>query len=398
MPQPRSAAWCSSFWSHGGSVHGTTFSSQDKFRCVQAADAARSLRKLRLEHLEPRLVLSLLLGDDSGAASMDSIPLPSSLSLSDLTPSSAAQIPTAQSSTSQSSPARDQPRQLPGSLLRQYPPADLYKIEPVIVAGDPDGTPPDSPSNRVDPNTPDSDFAGVGSLRIKRGSSTSTCTATAISPTHVVTAAHCLDNNNDGVIDAVAADVTFNVNMSGSTTTYAITGSQLYVHPDWTGFNKPSINDDLGIVELSSEFPSDVPIYALNDVPFDDVVTAYFVGYGRSGNGIDGYTTSTSSTVKRWGMNDIDYFFTDDEGSGARETFQFDFDFPDAPDSLGNDRETTLGSGDSGGPSFIEDGNGGFKLFGINTYTTQFSPSSPTAPYFRIGWRWDGDCRLCGFH
>ncbi len=173
--------------------------------------------------------------------------------------------------------------------------------------------------------------------------------------------------------------------MSGSTSTYSIIGSALYLHPDWTGFNNPSINDDVAIVELSSEFPSDVPIYALNDVPFDDVVTAYFVGYGRSGNGIDGYTTSTSSTVKRWGMNDIDYFFTDDEGSGARETFQFDFDFPDSPDSLGNDRETTLGSGDSGGPSFIEDGNGGFKLFGINTYTTQFSPSSPTAPYFGSG-------------
>ncbi len=168
--------------------------------CRQSMLHARS-RKLRLEHLEPRLVLSLLLGDDSGGASIDSIPLPSSVSLSDLTPSSAAQIQTAQSYPSQSSPSRDQPRQLPGSLLRQYPPADLYKIEPVIVAGDPDGTPPDSPSNRVDPNTPDSDFAGVGSLRIKRGSSTSTCTATAISPTHVVTAAHCLDSNRDGMVD-----------------------------------------------------------------------------------------------------------------------------------------------------------------------------------------------------
>ena len=84
-------------------------------------------------------------------------------------------------------------------------------------------------------------------------------------------------------------------------------------------------------------------------------------------------------------MNNIDSYFTDDEGTDAREVFQFDFDAPTSPDSLGNDIETTLGGGDSGGPSFVDDGNGGLKLFGINTYTTQFSWNSPEAPLFGSG-------------
>ena len=68
----------------------------------------------------------------------------------------------------------------------------------------------------------------------------------------------------------VPSGVTFNVNIGpSSSSTYSITANQLYVHPDWTGFNNPSVNDDMAIVELSSPLPADVPIYALNDVPFD---------------------------------------------------------------------------------------------------------------------------------
>ena len=273
--------------------------------------------RLRVESLEPRLVLSQLTGLDL------SVPLPADGQVATTTllplvgPSQSGQA-----SSGQVTPTWTQPRQLPGSGLHLVPPADLYKINPVIVAGDPNGTPPDSPENRVDPNTPDSPFAGVGSLRIRVGSSSYICTATPISPIHVITAAHCMDTNSDGTIDTTPEGVTFNVNMGpSSSSTYQLTGNQLYVHPDWTGFNHPSINDDMAIVELASELPNDVPIYALNDVPFDDTVAAHFVGYGRSGNGVDGYTTGASFTVKRTGMNNIDSYFTDDEGTDARRCF-----------------------------------------------------------------------------
>ena len=38
------------------------------------------------------------------------------------------------------------------------------QIQPVILAGDPAGSPPDSPNLRIDPNVPDSTYAGVGSV------------------------------------------------------------------------------------------------------------------------------------------------------------------------------------------------------------------------------------------
>ncbi len=337
-------------------------------------------KKLLVEQLESRLVLTQLLGTDIGAtlpseARLSATPVFPFLELSRPEESSAATAPLVWT----------KPRQLPGTDLQLLPPSDLYSIDPAIVAGDPNGTPPDSPSNRVDPNTADSLFAGVGSLRVQVGSSNYVCTATAISPIHVLTAAHCLDTNANGTIDTTPGGVTFNVNMSGSSSTYQISANQLYLHPDWTGFNNPSVNDDVAIVELSSVLPDDVPIYALNEVPFDEPVSADFVGYGKSGDGISGYTTGASYTIKRWGMNDIDFYYTDDEGSDAREIFQFDFDYPSSSESLGNDVETTLGGGDSGGPSFIEDANGDLLVFGVNTFTTRFSSTSPVAPLFGSG-------------
>lgn len=351
---------------------------------VRQLGSRRSQRKrpshrpgLRVEQLEPRVVLtqSVIPGPDvvSGPAAGEMI----YLSLLQVARDDAGQV-------AESSRTWTKPRQLPGSKLRQYPPSDLYSIEPAIMAGDPDGSPPDSPENRIDSNEPYSMFAGVGSLRIQYGENR-TCTATAIGPSHVLTAAHCLDLNADGSIDPAPADVEFNVNISGATTTYTITANQLFVHPDWTGFENPSINDDIAVIELSEQLPEGVPYYALNEVPFDEAVSAHLVGYGRSGDGINGYTTDASYTVKRWGKNEIDTFFVDDEGSGVRETFQFDFDAPTSGDSLGNDIETTLGEGDSGGPAFINDTDGSLLLFGVNTYRTQFDANTPAPPYFGSG-------------
>jgi hypothetical protein len=343
--------------------------------------------KLGLEQLEARLVLTSLPGGIDVGATTD---LVSTNTASDgvmLLPLLGLYSPSTNTVEAPPSPTDSvAPDEAPRiTTLRQLSTADFFDIQPAIVAGDPAGTPPDSPANRVDPNTTDSLFAGVGSLTIAVGSSTFTCTATAISPIHALTAAHCLDTNANGTIDTTPAGVTFNVNMSGSTSTYQIKANQLYVHPDWTGFNKPSVNDDVAIIELASELPANVPIYALNEEAFVDPVAAHFVGYGRSGNGIDGYTTGASSTVKRWGMNEIDSYDTDDESSGASEVFIFDFDAPSSPESLGNDIETTLGGGDSGGPSFVDAADGSLRVFGVNTFTTQFTGTSPIAPLFGSG-------------
>ncbi len=110
------------------------------------------------------------------------------------------------------------------------------------------------------------------------------------------------------------------------------------------------------------------------------------VGYGTSGDGINGYTVSPSFFVKRKGANVYDLTDTDDEGgndpNGPAEVWYYDFDgtknavnrdffceaFGVCSAQLGNAVEGHLGGGDSGGPSFIKDANGNYILVANNTF------------------------------
>jgi hypothetical protein len=71
-------------------------------------------------------------------------------------------------------------------------------------------------------------------------------------------------------------------------------------------------------------------------------------------------------------MNVIDSFGLDDEGGGFGEVFRYDFDSPDTTGqlggSLGNDIETIIAPGDSGGSALLQ-GVSGWDVMGINTFT-----------------------------
>src|SRR5687768_7161256 len=71
------------------------------------------------------------------------------------------------------------------------------EFHPVIVAGDPNGSPTDSASARVDANTTASPFAGVGSVQVNTRRGTYIGSGTPISPRHIVTAGHVVDINSD---------------------------------------------------------------------------------------------------------------------------------------------------------------------------------------------------------
>lgn len=302
-----------------------------------------------------------------------------------------------QDRNSRSQPSR---RRLEVELLesRLTPSATAGLFTPLIVAGDETGAPPDSPGARVDPNTTASYFSGVGSVKVVTNNATYIGTGALLTDSntglnYVLTAGHVVDINNDGKFDSRdrVKSVTFYLNFGGDRT-HEFTVSSVTVNPNYQGFNKPgagqpkwsgSVNDDLAILGFTGALPEGAQTYGLYSGPLQGQVIT-MVGYGQSGYGDVGYTVGAWWSTKRVGQNVVDAFYAqDDKGlPAANEVFRFDFDGPTASSStwgggtLGNNVETTLGGGDSGGPSFVWVGGVPY-IAGVNTFGQTGKASAP---------------------
>ena len=232
------------------------------------------------------------------------------------------------------------------------------------MAGGETALPTDSPSARLDPFGASSPFNAVGALSINAGGFSYRGSGTAISPNWVLTAGHNLDLNDNGTPDA-GLNINFNLPGLG-----VFAASGFYTAPGFSGFGNPSIQRDLGLLYFATPLPSGIFFPSLQgNLQTGSQVT--LAGFGRSGYGDYGYTTFASLTDRRTGQNIIDSFQPDDLGGGFSAIFRYDFDSPNSTGlpggSLGNNLETLIGPGDSGGPLLLADGSG-FSLVGVNTF------------------------------
>lgn len=226
------------------------------------------------------------------------------------------------------------------------------------------GLPPDTPEARVDPNRPQSPWAGVVAVRVGDG----VYSGALVHRRAVLTAAHVAGGRP-------ATDVAVQFNLGGEPWTVA--AEQVLVHPRYTGAATPFMFHDVALVMLAQPAPAGAPVYRLHRRPLTPGTRLLLVGYGGSGAGDSGPTVPGSAQVKRVGENRADRVVPDPERPDRPALFLYDFDGPDADSNrmggltLGNDRETSAAGGDSGAPAFVAAGEFP-QLAGVLTFTTDW--------------------------
>ncbi len=280
---------------------------------------------------------------------------------------------------------------------------DSMETAPLLVtSGDPfDPTYANAPGNTNFRN-------GVGSIFIQFFGTLPggfICTASAISPTHVLTAAHCLRN---GPEDAVA-QVLFVLPSED----VIIPATGFSVNPEYD-FYEPIVGafaqGDVAVLELAYAIPEGVETYELYRTPDELRKETQHYGHGRSGVGEGGATGDADFFYARTGKNQYDETFEAlfapgfdqlihdfDSGKGKNDAtawwYSSKFNCPKGngkkctvprdgnkyTDTGYRNLEVGVAPGDSGGPGFVDGKIAGVHSFGFTYGSCESYTHAPDA-------------------
>ena len=212
------------------------------------------------------------------------------------------------------------------------------------------------------------------------------CTAALISDSHLVSAAHCFDEDADGSID-FGADAALLLTLENSSRRFEIefTSDDVTIPSNWAARSA-----DVSVIQLNSSAPDSFPRYPVYGGRDELGKAIIVVGYGFTGTGSVG--ASFHLDDKLAGLNRYEALGASIPGERivpmpATDMLVYDFDSGLAANNtlaamgldsdLGFDSdEVKSADGDSGGPVFIDGAIAGISSFGEWGFKTDFDPDA----------------------
>ena len=204
--------------------------------------------------------------------------------------------------------------------------------EPMIVGG-----------YQVEPPCPDCKYPFMVSLQGSGWFGGHFCGGSLVREDWVVTAAHCVDGNNNGLQVVVGLH-----NVNGTTGQQVRNVDQVIIHPQYSG---GSLNNDYALLRLSSPITDFEPIQLCTDTAHDEEpVMATTMGWGATSSG------GSSSNY----LLEVDVPI--DDSCGSYSNSEITNHMVCAGDSNGGEDSC---QGDSGGPLIMTNSDGEYELIGI---------------------------------
>jgi len=199
------------------------------------------------------------------------------------------------------------------------------------------------------------------------------CTATLVSPTQVLIAAHCVDYNANGNPDTSVGNMAFGLETNVPSNLFENVAS-VAINPAWVSSNGDAAFD-FAVLTLHTPITHVAPALVTSQNPIDRLGAA--VGYGRQGTGTS--DNPPSGADDKLAVTNMIERYGDDPYFSNNNTLQFDFDSPASNTStFGSSAPLNLegatAPGDSGSPLMAQFGDTWFVTGVLNTGYNDFGP------------------------